>query len=1159
MSGSSKKFYGGQTNAPPLGATLSVSSSAPILSSSQESLHPNSNASIRPSTSAPLRPASALSSRTFSVVGSYRPPSSASTRPGSRLAQRPASRVSQRPISRQSTRLLPSYQTLVTQVAGLAPNNDEENFRVAVDFVSKTLDQTARPSGTNDISVVDKHLRGHAQKACINSHDVLAEALEIAHRKVKAQMQQSRDLDSDIKTSLLPSHLQLLILLSLPPDAGTQNFAEEYINRVKNPSQSVPTLTWKDILAEEPFEGQHWEGAYGLLPGSTVEDWYVHSGGSTPSLSPFDDDSDDLDVSLLSAEMLDDRETLPSPHMLKMEVPVPPRQTYSHRQDVEDLQAKQYWRTDWHTDANIMRPFNIGDASTLGPSIHRALGDKATLGIDGPQREKYIHEHDAVREVLMGLRGHKNLMMAWLRGSDGTYSFVSTLGTRLLHFSAMAQASILTLFAETATTLEHLRKFIKAVYCKASSRVAPDNHKAAPLTTLYRHNTLTLEAFSAAVESQILALEGWCALKEEQICMAESGVGPTLVVSLLSLEKSLRDKFSLSFPVVLDVLRNVVQRALRLPEPLHEIWTMTELPMRSSPSVFSALLLDSLLNAAQENVSLGDAITSATLMRIFVGTAEPIWNMVGRWLRDGMPVQNVLGSHEKSRAEDVDDEFFVGDNELPILDPDFWADGFTLKDGQGENTKPSSIPTFLEHMAQDIMHAGKAIGLLRLLGIPAMFDRQANQSWMADWRSFAMLLNTPSGSVRSQPLNSAEITVQGWSITTSTGDLSRLISDELAPHILYAQEMLQKVLIDDCDLWLHLSAMEDLFLMRRGDAMSHFIDKVLLRMDSRQPWTDFHFLNTAFRDVAEATPHQWIDTSLVRFSHRGAKDKSITRTVRAIDGLLIEYAVPFPLTYVFGPRVMQVYSSIFSFILQIRRAKSVLERILVRGDVAGTSHLGSDLKAFYAMRSKLSWFVNVLLNFLATNVLHTQVLQFHEAFKKANSLNEMIRIHDEHLLKIQGRCLLQRNTSAFHRAIISILDLTMHFSDCFVAFAGDTTHDISRNSIVMMKRHRSRRVRRQKRNVIGFTQSLRETDESSESDRDEEFVDGARPEPSFSLATSTGSFVDESFIDRLDKMSSELDTLVRFIRHGAESLAAGGSEAASAFGIFAFALEDWDR
>jgi gamma-tubulin complex component 5 len=127
-------------------------------------------------------------------------------------------------------------------------------------------------------------------------------------------------------------------------------------------------------------------------------------------------------------------------------------------------------------------------------------------------------------------------------------------------------------------------------------------------------------------------------------------------------------------------------------------------------------------------------------------------------------------------------------------------------------------------------------------------------------------------------------------------------------------------------------------------------------MDNNQPWNDFHFLNSAFSDTVSASGNPpWISASLVRFAYRGSRDKSSVthRTVKVIDGLLVEYAVPFPLTYIFTPRVLQKYGSIFLWMLQVRRAKSVLERILVRDKLEG----GSEVKVFYAMRSRLSWFV----------------------------------------------------------------------------------------------------------------------------------------------------------------------------------------------------------
>jgi len=141
--------------------------------------------------------------------------------------------------------------------------------------------------------------------------------------------------------------------------------------------------------------------------------------------------------------------------------------------------------------------------------------------------------------------------------------------------------------------------------------------------------------------------------------------------------------------------------------------------------------------------------------------------------------------------------------------------------------------------------------------------------------------------------------------------------------------------------------------------------------------------------------------------------------------------------------------------------------------------------------------------------------------------------------------------------------MSLQFSEFFSLFTGDvTTHDISRRSLIG-RRHRSKRHGRKRRNIVGFSQPLTE-DELSSSDYD---VDDDSRDPSvlrdptietetFSTMNVTGS--PEEIAERLDKFSSELDGLVRFIRRGVESLAGGTNEAASAFGVLAFALEDWD-
>ena len=141
--------------------------------------------------------------------------------------------------------------------------------------------------------------------------------------------------------------------------------------------------------------------------------------------------------------------------------------------------------------------------------------------------------------------------------------------------------------------------------------------------------------------------------------------------------------------------------------------------------------------------------------------------------------------------------------------------------------------------------------------------------------------------------------------------------------------------------------------------------------------------------------------------------------------------------------------------------------------------------------------------------------------------------------------------------------MALHFSEGFLSFGGDTTTtlDVSRQ-LLIMKRHRSRRRRKQKRNV-GFSQLLQDEDDSSDQEDHEAegtvHIGGDPLEPSsFSVLSSSVVSVDEDFFIRVERMSSELDGLVRFLRRGVESLAGGTGEAAAAFGVLAFALEDWD-
>jgi gamma-tubulin complex component 5 len=110
----------------------------------------------------------------------------------------------------------------------------------------------------------------------------------------------------------------------------------------------------------------------------------------------------------------------------------------------------------------------------------------------------------------------------------------------------------------------------------------------------------------------------------------------------------------------------------------------------------------------------------------------------------------------------------------------------------------------------------------------------------------------------------------------------------------------------------------------------------------------------------------------------------------------------------------------------------------------------------------------------------------------------------------------------------------------------------------MRHRHRrkGRRGRARKPDVIGFAESLPHPEVDSDSG-DSDYDDDGGAEPSV-LDSSFVSLGEDNFFGRLERMSLELDGLVRFVRRGVDSLAAGTGDASVTFGILAFCLEDWE-
>ncbi|KAH8834345.1 Spc98 family-domain-containing protein [Flagelloscypha sp. PMI_526] len=1105
-------------------------------------MFPSSSSGLGPTRTSASRPSSALSQR---------PTSAQSQRPLSSLSlSRPLSRVSAH--SRQAkSKLIPLCHKLVKDL-GVS----EGEIQNAVDFTLRSLETTTamKSAASVDMDVVVKRVNGHIQKAKIQSFDKMAEALESCLRRVKEEAVKVADLDNDIKTSKLPDHLQLLLQLSHAPSPSSLAYADSYLENIRNPPQAPKLLTWETILAEEPFEGEHWKGVYGLPPGSVKRDPDDSDGSSSLESS--------LEMSPLHSELdlrrRDSTSSEDSPPVAE-KVQEPSRRmapyTFAHRTAYENLKHSQYWRPEWRGDADVERPFNLGDPSTLGPAYERLLAKQSgAQGLEVLQRQKYIYEEHAVREVLFCLQGRRNIMFSWVNNAFKT----TDTTPRLLHLTLGSQQSILSSFANMATTLQFLRSFSASVFTQSQSNIAS---RCAILrgaagedsdTRSRFRTTRTLEAFAAGVDVHVRRFDSWCSAKEQEICYAKGGIlippnSKPIVISLLSLEKSMQDMFEDTFSVILSIIQSLCTLDGTL--SISSYWPLSMRPTWKT----TTSLLDRILEATKvHGGQRGNIVTASHLMDLFVKAAEPVWKMVRKWLEQGMGV---------GFGDELEQEFFIERNDLgmgdvraSLMDSEFWAEGYTLRQGgfdfsaandplDGEEAEGKvSVPIFMESVAEMILASGKAKGLLRAM------DKSCG-SPEKPWQALQDLVG--ESSPRSVLLDFASV---DW--------LGQKVEEQLKPYCQLSDERLASVIVQECGLLEHLKAIEDLFLMRRGDCVSHFLDIVFAKMDTQNfSWADFHFLNTAFRDVVSSNRSEWINSSFVRLSYSPNtlhSPHSIVRTVKALDGLRLEYAVPFPLHYIFTPVAMKKYSDLFVYLTKLRRAKSVLERILLKGE---SGRMGEEVKIFYAMRGRLSWFINTLLHFLTTHVIDVEVSRFHKAMAGVRSIDEMINLHNLHLDNLSAQCLLDNTMSSLHQTVMSILDMALWFSRIFYRFRGDATmtHEISsvsRTSFTI-KSHRSKRRRKQSRNSIGLTpDTWVQDEESSDSEDDADVGNFSTSEYSTYLEDADES--PELTPRRIERLSKELDSFVKAVRKGVEKIAGGTGYAAPAFNILAFQLEDWD-
>lgn len=192
----------------------------------------------------------------------------------------------------------------------------------------------------------------------------------------------------------------------------------------------------------------------------------------------------------------------------------------------------------------------------------------------------------------------------------------------------------------------------------------------------------------------------------------------------------------------------------------------------------------------------------------------------------------------------------------------------------------------------------------------------------------------------------------------------------------------------------------------------------------------------------------------------------------------------------------------------------------------------------YSLRHHLLWLANTIYIYLMQIVLGPSCVDLRKEITHATDVDAMITVCDRYVLRLEDQCLLSKRLAPIHQAIISLLDLGIHFSDAHAQYAGEKTFDTTNRSIASNVSQLTPWRRRRRRNEDY-------ENDSSEDDEDDGGVD-----------TSYISFQETTYVDRLQKMQEQFRRLCEFVTVGLRGVSRAGGE--PCWGILAEDL-DWNR
>ena len=511
-----------------------------------------------------------------------------------------------------------------------------------------------------------------------------------------------------------------------------------------------------------------------------------------------------------------------------------------------------------------------------------------------------------------------------------------------------------------------------------------------------------------------------------------------------------------------------------------------------------AQLLDMLYELVCISQATGDDAEFRFLSKLFFSCLGTYMRPIQLWMETGY-LDTREGAIFVVRNHNADD--------LRTL----WHEWHTLD----EESLVRNVPRFLHSVSPKIFKTGKSVFFLRQLDVlpENLVDLRGNSLTFED----ICLPGSPTPFYLSFP-------------ELLEGALERLID---ANH-LAASNALQNELNQRCGLWTSLHALEVIYLCRDMSILSPFDSKVFELIDrGRDAWND-RYLLTELAQSAFNVSHSVDPTRLVVKSRRGSHKglDSGSRSVNVLEAISIDYTLSWPLANIITGDAIHTYQRIFTFLMQIRRAKhaAVMQRLRIRGA------LGDDKEEAlgYALRHSLLWFLNVLYGHMTDLVISSATESMHGTLAASNNVDSMINAHKHFISSLEEQLLLSEKMAPIYHSVINVLDLCIRFAD-IQAIHYRQMNFVDRDNLLVSR----------SRKDLDDLSPLRDVQDDENSD-----IEDDREENN---STTTISFEESPYAHQLKSVKEQFDQSLAFMTAGLKKVGYVGGQ--DSWGMLAEKLE----